>query len=281
MGSGVVVRSTLRAVPATTPDPISPLTPFHPHMQDNIPGAFDLAEPSPIEPKAGVPVKPPEGISSGRFSLKWMLLVVTLCASLIGNAVSSIRLRQAINERDRLRREVGYLEMGAPDQVSAARVPTDEPLTWRYKVRIPEGETYRIVCSTIWPAEAGQPRWTGGQSLKAGEHALTLRILSDPRDDRWKLVSVVRSGDNILRFSVELDERQTKLFRTSNDTLNLGINSQTVHIGSDQRLRMLDQRWLSGEGGMLLYGDRPPRESVDGVFLELQPDNGPLNGVDQ
>ena len=41
-------------------------------------------------------------------------------------------------------------------------------------------------------------------------------------------------------------------------------------------LRLLDERWLVGEGGLLLYGDRPPERDQIGVYAELQPDTGPL-----
>lgn len=212
-----------------------------------------------------------------RFSLKVLLLVVTLAASILGNVFSTVRLRGVTAERDRLRREVGFLEPSGPGEIAAVRVPFDEPLAWKFLVRVPEGVKYRLAYSSYWPAELAQPQWIGAQALQSGECTVLARVLSDLRDDRWKLTVVVRNESATLRGSVVLDERQTQLFRSSNDTLQFGIGRETQSVACDQRLRILDQRWIGGEGGLLLYGARPPEDPIDGIFLEIQPDMGALN----
>lgn len=218
-----------------------------------------------------------DSTNHNRFSLKVLLLVVTLAASIFGNIVSTLRLRNVTAQRDQLRREVGFLEPSGPTEIAAVRVPFDQPLAWKFLARVPGNTKYRLAYSTFWPAETAQPQWIGAQALPPGEYTVLARVLSDPRDDRWKMTVVVRNDSATLRGSFVLDERQTQLFRSSNDTLQLGIGRETQAVAQGQRLRILDQRWIGGEGGLLLYGSRPPEDPIDGVFLELQPDSGALN----
>jgi hypothetical protein len=188
-----------------------------------------------------------------------------------------MRLRETQRQRDQLRIEVGYLADGDPDQVAATRVPLDQPMAWKFRVRVPPGEPIRLACGTLWPREQAVPVWNGAQAMPEGESTVLVRIMRDPRDDRWKLSLIVRNATTTLRLSVGLDDRQAAIFRSSFDTLGGGIGGETVFANPGDSLRLLDQRWLSGDGGLLLYGDRPPVSDVDGVFVELQPDVGPLN----
>jgi hypothetical protein len=220
---------------------------------------------------------PSPGVSRSRFTLRSMLLAITLVASILGNFFTSVKLREAVSQRDALRREVGYLDSDNPSAIAAVRAPFDEPLAWKFRIRVPEGGKYRLACSTLWPKGRPAPDWVVAQGLDVGESTVFVRILRDPRDDRWKLSTVVRNESATKRLSAGLSERQSSVFRASTDTITAGVGSATIDLDNGEKLRLLDQRWLSGEGGLLLYGDREPPSDVDGVFVELQPDEGPLN----
>ena len=234
-------------------------------------------DPNKQVPNSQVPNNPTSTVSRSRFSIRSMLLTITLVASILGNFLTSLRLREAVSQRDTLRREVGYLDNDNPDAIAAVRAPFDEPLAWKFRVRVPVGGKYRLACSTFWPEGRPAPDWVVAQGLDVGESTVLVRILRDPRDDRWKLSAVVRSEFATKRLSSGLSERQSRVFRASTDTITSGVGSTTIDVENGERLRLIDQRWLSGEGGLLLYGDREPPSDVDGVFVELQPDEGPLN----
>ena len=66
------------------------------------------------------------------------------------------------------------------------------------------------------------------------------------------------------------------MFRQSHDVISTGVGKTTVAVAKTESLRLVDERWLIGEAGLLLYGDRSPEQDQIGVYAELQPDIGPL-----
>lgn len=73
-----------------------------------------------------------------------------------------------------------------------------------------------------------------------------------------------------------LPPEHVDVFRGSHDVLSTGVGRETQSAERKQSIRLLDERWLVGEGGLLLYGDRAPENDQIGVYAELQPDLGPL-----
>ncbi len=101
--------------------------------------------------------------------------------------------------------------------------------------------------------------------------------MEDPRDKRWKISTIVNNEHGTRRIGTALLPEHVNVFRGSHEVLSTGIpKGQTVSVEMTQSIRVLDERWLVGEGGLLLYGDSPPHEDQIGVFAELQPDTGPL-----
>jgi hypothetical protein len=66
------------------------------------------------------------------------------------------------------------------------------------------------------------------------------------------------------------------VFRGSHEVVSTGVGRETFAISSSKSIRLLDERWLVGEGSLLLYGDRAPEHDQIGIYAELQPDVGPL-----
>ena len=73
-----------------------------------------------------------------------------------------------------------------------------------------------------------------------------------------------------------LPPEQIQVFRGSHDALSTGVGRETLAVNASRSIRVLDERWLVGEGSLLLYGSRPPDRDQIGVYAELQPDDGPL-----
>ncbi|MEM9827697.1 MAG: hypothetical protein AAF958_13985 [Planctomycetota bacterium] len=219
------------------------------------------------------------------FSLSRLLVVVGVLALAIAYARSVLRLRQLENELSTYRVELGYLEPSDDGELAASKVPFEEPLKWEFRVRVPEPTSgastsssagYRLAYSTLWEAGDAAPSWFAALPIPPGESKITLRILRDPGDDRWKVAAIVQNESGTRRIGTVLPEDQVSMFRGSHERLEAGIGTGTVQRAAGESLRLLDQRWLVGEGALLLYGDRAPVTDLKGVFAELQPDQGPL-----
>ncbi|MEM1225361.1 MAG: hypothetical protein AAGJ40_06675 [Planctomycetota bacterium] len=232
-------------------------------------------------------ISPSVGNRAGRsFSIRGFLAVVTIIGLIIGNASLAFRLRSASTELERLRLETGYLEPSGPAQIAAVRVPGDEPLVYRFRVRVPGPKPYRLVYSTLLPKGRTNPDWYSAMSVPPGDSVVTIRIAEDPRDERWKISTLVRDvaaarpsdpsaptprdGGGTRRMGTVLPDPHTNVFRSSHDVVSTGVPRRTVFAANGESLRLLDERWLVGEGALLLYGDRPPDADQIGVYAELQ-----------
>ena len=104
-----------------------------------------------------------------RLSLGRFLGAVTIVSLAVGLYLTSRELAQVSGELKRLRQEVGHLDATGPEQVAAARVPSDQPLTYRVRVRVPESPGYRIAYSSLLPQNSRIPNWYGAVRVPPGE----------------------------------------------------------------------------------------------------------------
>lgn len=221
--------------------------------------------------KNGPPVK-----SLSRISLRSFFAFTTIAMILIGLVSALVRLRKAESELAKLRSEIGFLAPSEDWQIAASRAPSDEPLTYRVRVRVPAEPSYRVCYSTLWPQNSASPQWFAAVDLPPGESVITVRVQADPRDSRWKISAVARSPWGTKRVATTLPEDQIPIFRSSNDVIRTGIGRETVLTEKNESIRLLDERWLLGGAGVLMYGNKPPSADQIGIFAELQPDIGPL-----
>lgn len=211
-----------------------------------------------------------------RVSLRGMMLWVLVIALVVALIWADKRRRFAEAELAKLRLESGYLNASTSDEIAASRFPSDLPLTYNFRVRVPESPRYRVAYSSVWRKEDAAPTWFSAIDLPAGESVVIVRVLEDPRDERWKITTLVRSSRGTKRMATVLPDDHVKAFRGSHDAISMGVKQETVKVPKDESIRLLDERWLVGEGAMLLYGDRPPSRDQIGIFAELQPDVGTL-----
>lgn len=213
---------------------------------------------------------------TSRLSLREFFGLVTILALLVAFFFTVRRARMVEKELATLQQEVGYLGPTDPKRLAAIRIPSDQPLTYRLRVQVPAMGRYRIAYSSLFPRGAVAPKWYGAVRVPAGESLVTIRIAEDPRDDRWKINTLVGSKNGTNRMGTVLPEAHVDAFRGSHDVVRTGVGRETVTVDADRAIRLLDERWLVGEGSLLLYGDRAPQRDQIGVYAELQPDSGPL-----
>ena len=211
-----------------------------------------------------------------RLSLREYIGLITIAMLTVGLVITTFRLRRSETIVAQLRAETGYLAETEPGQIAAARAPSDQPLTYRLRVRVPSSPPFRVAYSSLWPRKSTQPEWFGAVPIPPGESLITVRINEDPRDRRWKISTQVGHRDGTKRMATVLPEQHVGVFRGSHEVVSTGIGRETFAQSPNKAIRLLDERWLVGEGSLLLYGDRAPERDQIGVYVELQPDLGPL-----
>ena len=243
-------------------------------------GDQEPCEEAKVETHAAMPRRPHAAMPRRRrwrFSLREYMGLVTIVILATGLVFSIRRLRHLEVEVAKMRSETGYLQETAPGQIAAARAPSDQPLTYRVRVRVPEGASkFRVAYSSLWPSRAAGPQWYGAVPMPGGESIVTIRVLEDPRDKKWKIASLVSSVEGNQRMATVLPPKHVTVFRGSHDVLSTGVGRETQAVQQTGSIRLLDERWLVGEGALLLYGDRAPTTDQIGIYAELQPDVGPL-----
>ncbi len=212
--------------------------------------------------------------SSYRFSLREVLGLVTITVLTFGLWNTSRQLLERERELAVMRKEFGYLAPSNAAQVAASRSPSAVPLSYRMRVRLPEGLEkpieYQLAYSSLWEAEEVEPTWFATIPMPKGESLITIQILSDPRDEKWKISAVVSSPDGTSRAATVLPPPHEQIFRGSHDVISTGIGRETTLVSMGQSIRLLDDRWVVGDGGVILDGGAPKNTQV-GVYAELQP----------
>ena len=210
-----------------------------------------------------------------QLSLRTLLFGISCCGIALAFVMNYRRMTIAERDLRLLRAEVGYLESSRDNEIAAVRVAVDESLVWQTRVKIPAKQRYRVAYSAVWPQATSKPDWYAASPVPEGESVITIRVLKDPRDDRWKISTIVRHVGGVSRIGTVLPESVSNVFRGSHDLVSGGVGKQTVIASAGHSLRILDERYISGTG-FLLYGDRAPEADIVGIFAELQPDIGPL-----
>jgi len=90
------------------------------------------------------------------------------------------------------------------------------------------------------------------------------------------MATIVGSSQSTKRMATVLPPDHVDVFRGSHEVVSTGVDRETLAVSTADSIRLLDERWLVGEGALLLYGDRAPEHDQVGVYVELQPDIGPL-----
>ncbi len=208
-----------------------------------------------------------------RWSLRGLLVAMAIVSLVATNVWLNYRLRATRTELTKLRSEVGYLHIDDEQRFAAARIPDDDPLTWRFRVYVPEQTRCRLAYTTRWLAGKATPDWYSYLAIPVGESQIIATIQTDPRDGLWKVSAMVRHDGTTVRSATFLPEEQIEVFRTPQQAIsNAKVGTATVQTETTKPLRLLEDKLLVGEGGLVLYGARAPDSDTLGMFLEIQPD---------
>jgi hypothetical protein len=202
------------------------------------------------------------------------LLVLSLIGS---NLYVSFKWRQAQTDVQRLRDELGYLTIDDPTRFYVRELPTLEPLNWRWRIYVPQGE--RDFCAgvgriPIEGAGAGSSgrhysrRSQAGSPLTdpmQGEYTLTARIERNQLGN-WRLVIQYPDGGLTQAImppdagwlSAEELFGQVRSNREIQATA-AGGNKQTESFAADDMVVLLRLRAPKH--------DQTPNEPCDGVII--------------
>ena len=155
-------------------------------------------------------------------SIRELLMGVTIAVLLVAQCSTHWRLRKSESELAQLRLTTGYLQPCEPGQIAAVRSPSDQPLTYSMRVRVPSSPKFRVAYSSLWQQGTPAPQWYSAIDLPPGESAVIVRISKDPRDETWKITTLVRSDLGTKRMATVLPEPHVKVFRQTNDVISAG-----------------------------------------------------------
>ncbi len=112
-----------------------------------------------------------------RFSLRRLLIVLTVAVLVLSHGLSSYRLYQAEKELAILRREGGFLQIQDESQVQFVALPQVAENTYRWRVHVPQGANYvsRVAVNDLPPE--GFPADGDGMEVRAGEQVLGFELV--------------------------------------------------------------------------------------------------------
>jgi hypothetical protein len=118
------------------------------------------------------------------------LLSVLLLMTILGMAIVIAQFWQEIGplrkEVRALRNEVGKLSIDDRSKIHAMLVHTDEELTWKWRIWIPEGK--QVAMHLQWgnvPRTGVPQRPTSTSTFGPGEGTLTLKVRRDVKGENW------------------------------------------------------------------------------------------------
>lgn len=121
-----------------------------------------------------------------RLSLLSALLLMTIVGLTIVVAQLWREVGPLRKEVRRLRDEVGVISVDDPEKVHVIQVDTDEDLSWKWRVWLPENRVYVVRGQGDQVPKEGFPDPGGSIWLREpGEHVIEYRIQRHRPNDRW------------------------------------------------------------------------------------------------
>jgi hypothetical protein len=161
-----------------------------------------------------------------RFSLRVFLLLLFI-ASLVGsNLFTAWQLDKVRQENAQMHKELGYLKVSDPTKIHVVAVPTYEDMLWRWRIYVPQGQSFWICSSTHDIPQTGISESVSSTTLDEGEYLLTAAIRPD-RHGKWQLTVGLEGGSASTGFG---DDDATWI----DD--NLGWESSQAGVGSTEVL---------------------------------------------
>ncbi len=210
-----------------------------------------------------------------RFSLRGLLLLITVVALGVGLFVVSRRAQEAETNLAVIREEFGHvlgrLTIGDPTQVHVRALHADEPNTWRWRMHIPKGHKYawKAAHSNI-PGDGVPKHAVAGFSNEPywetdNEVLVTVRLRQVDADE-WRLSvdsMIAKSRNQMTDISLSIPNENMKWM-------------SEVHSINIRHLGNKGQDTVDPKGPIILLQRRPNKRMSDGSY---QPSPEPMPGI--
>lgn len=145
-----------------------------------------------------------------RMPLRWFFVAVAIVVLSISHLATSLRLRKSEETVWSMRQEFGYLYNVDEEKVNVISVPTLEQMSWRWRVYIPKGKTYRLYFRLTGIPETGLPTPfqvpdKGIALERDGEMLISVKVVRMPEDE------------NVRGLSATWSDRKTSYFGSSDE----------------------------------------------------------------
>ena len=143
-----------------------------------------------------------------QISILTLLLTVVVVALSIRLWQTSTELNEVKPELEQLRDEVGFLEIGDPDEFHLVNVPTDKTYHWRWRIRLPDGHEARLICLTGGIPESGYKteKWVSSDLMLGSRSSREFFIDISVNKNYRNLYSVSVTYENETYTMVEYDD---------------------------------------------------------------------------
>jgi len=174
-----------------------------------------------------------------QFSLRTLILAITLAALLVGLWTTSREVRQARIELAKYRRDVGYLEISDPNKACARAVRTAGSMNWEWRIYLPEERSFRLRVLSKDIPEKGIPEGGRGTStsLPSGEYLLKAVFQKNLLSGWAFSVSVPGKGE-----SFGVGKEDTGWIGRLATTWSSGVGEETVSVDPGAPLELLRLR---------------------------------------
>jgi hypothetical protein len=139
---------------------------------------LDEPVPASVKPDASSPRRV-------RFSLRALILTIVFLALAFSHVLTSIQLWKLRRDLQRMRGEVGLLDIQDWSQVHATRITNAEYGRWRFRIYVPPGKKVDLCWNADKSAHGYFPRGRGHTQLSEGEQFVMASIYQD-ENGKWK-----------------------------------------------------------------------------------------------
>jgi hypothetical protein len=121
-----------------------------------------------------------------QYSVRTLSIATILVLLAISHLATSFQLWKLRRDMQRMRGEVGLLDIGDRTKVHAVAIRDGRLNTWRWRVYVPPNKRIAL-CYSIGESKPDHfPRSRGGMNLEAGDHIVAASLFKNAQD-QWRL----------------------------------------------------------------------------------------------
>ena len=202
-----------------------------------------------------------------KFSLKTLLLVLTLVALTVLLGVTRVELAEKTAQLKEYRDEMRYLDVEDETKIHAINIPGFGRKSWRWRIYLPPDRKFRLRVAYDDVPASGIPSNAPDLmmcELPPGESILTATVSNE--SGQWRLVLYSETdGNQNFDFATDVNGAKTDwLAKRGGCSVNVAGISSTVNAATDEPFVLVSYRdGLSPRPGVTATNPNP----TDGVIL--------------